>query len=320
MADLFMGGGADHVGRYLVERRGDVYGQVAKLVMGLEEAVDDDDALRARYLLADLRRTLRGALAFLSDEVYAELERLEALGDALPEDEREGPIPSALRPELSDRLQLLHVKMARVLRLPQMQDMEQIVGLPARLKQRLAEERAELEARGRQRELEEQCWKHEAEARELIGRREHAKAVKCLRRAVRLDPTRAVFRNDLGVVLSLLGRNEEAVEEYRAAVALNERHPQRRTEEWTTSYYNLGVALRKLATEGLSGGIPGRAGLERLAQRLSEAQAAFEEYTRLNATGPKVREARELIATCAGQLTELRAALTAQRATEPASG
>jgi tetratricopeptide (TPR) repeat protein len=283
------------VSRLLVEKRCEVYSRVAALIMELEEALDEDDGLRTRHLLADVRRCLRSALAFLTADVYAQLERLEELAAGLPE--AEGEVPSHLAQELTDRVQLLHVELARSLQLPRLQDLEEIVGLPLRLKRRRAEEARQLEARTRQREVEDRCWQLEAEARELIRAKQYGKAVKSLRRAVRIDPNRAVLRNDLGVVLSLQDKADEAVAEYRAAVSLNERFPAQRTDEWTTSYYNLGVSLRKRSQEQLL-----RGDVERCAASLAEAQEAFREYTRLSATGPKVQEAHEVIGQISAQL------------------
>lgn len=299
---------ADQVSRLLIEKRCEVYTQVAALLMDLEEAVQDDDGVRARYLLQDVRRTLRTALAFLTDEVYGELERLEALMELLPTREGAG-IPAQAADELQDRIQLLHVKLARSLKLPTLQDLEQIIGLPQRLKQRLEEEQRGLEARARRRQLEEECWRYEAAAREEIGRKHYARAIKSLRQAIKLDPERPVFHNDLGVVLSLLGKTDEAIAEYRLAVELNERQPDRRTEEWTTSYYNLGMALRKRAGELLerrdeAGGL----------DLLRQARAAFEEYTRLNAAGAKVNEARTAAERIGEQVARLEAAAVAARA------
>lgn len=288
----------DDVGRLLVHKRCEIYSRVAALIMDFEEALDADDGLRSRFLLQDLRRALRSGLAFLTDEVYQELERLEELGGCLPADE--GPIPSQRAQELSDRLQLLHVKLARSLRLPYLQDLEQIVGLPRRLRRRLAEERREQAERAKERALEEQCWDLEAEARQCIANKDYGRALKCLRKAARLDPTRAVFQNDIGVVLSLQGKSAEAANAYRRAVSLNEQHPARRTEEWTTSYYNLGVALRKVAGEALR-----RKDRDRARVHLEEAGAAFSEYTRLTVTGPKVQEARKIIDRIRSQLEEL---------------
>ena len=98
------------LGQLLLERRCEVYTRAAGLIMDLEEALDVDDGLRARFLLHDLRRCLRSALAFLTAEVFRELERLEAFSDVLPSDE--GPVPSGARSELADRIQILHVKLA----------------------------------------------------------------------------------------------------------------------------------------------------------------------------------------------------------------
>jgi tetratricopeptide (TPR) repeat protein len=289
----------DQVSRILIEKRCEIYSQVAALLMDLDEAVEEDDGVRARYLLQDVRRTLRTALAFLTADVYGELERFEALMDLLPTREGAG-LPSEAAAELHDRAQLLHVKLARSLTLPALQDLEQIVGLPQRLKLRLNEESRGLEAQARRRQLEGECWQYEAAAREEIGKKNYSRAIKSLRQAIKLDPERAVFRNDLGVVLSLVGKHDEAVQEYRAAVELNERHPDRRTEEWTTSYYNLGSALRKRSQELFERGDgPGAVDL------LRQAREAFEEYTRLSAAGPKVHDARGLVERLSQQLDDL---------------
>ncbi len=293
-------GGTEHVSRLLVEKRCDVYSQVAALVMEVEEALDEDDGLRTRYLLRDIRRCLRRALAFLTDEVYEELSRLETIASCLPAGE--GPIPPEHQGELQDRLQLLHVKLARSLKLPYLQDLEQIMSLPTRLKLRLREEEREREGRRRQLEIEERCWDHESEARALLKQKHYPKAIKSLRKAVRLDPTRAVFHNDLGVVFSLQDKNSEAVQEYREAVSLNERYPGRRTDEWTTSYYNLGIALRKVAHQSLA-----RNQSDGSIKHLCESREAFREYTRLSATGPKVQDARKVIEQISAQIQKIEA-------------
>jgi tetratricopeptide (TPR) repeat protein len=292
----------DQVSRILIEKRCEIYSQVAALLMDLDEAVDEDDGVRARYLLQDVRRTLRTALAFLTADVYGELERFEALMDLLPTREGAG-LPSEAAAELHDRAQLLHVKLARSLTLPALQDLEQIVGLPQRLKLRLNEESRGLEVQAKRRQLEGECWQYEAAAREEIGKKNYTRAIKSLRQAIKLDPERAVFRNDLGVVLSLVGKHEEAVREYRAAVELNERYADRRTEEWMTSYYNLGSALRKRSQELFERGDAASA-----ADLLRQAREAFEEYTRLSAAGPKVHDARGLVERLSQQLSDLAAA------------
>lgn len=287
---------AEQVSRLLIEKRCEVYTQVAAQLIDLTEALADDDGVRCRYLLDDLRRALRTALAFLTDEVYQELERLEGLKELLPTREGQG-IPTAAHDELSDRLQLLHVKLARSLQLPRLQDLEEIVGLEPRLKRRLADDGRGLEASKRRRTVEEACLRHEAEARDEIGKKQYARAVKALRAAIDLDPERAVLRNDLGVVLSLMGKTADAVREYATAVALNERLADQRTPEWSTSYFNLGTALRKLAGEAAERG--DHAGWR---DALGRAREAFEEYSRVTASGAKVHDARGLVAAIGEQL------------------
>ncbi|MBI3726480.1 tetratricopeptide repeat protein [bacterium] len=274
---------ADQAYRLLMDKRCELYTRIAGLVTEVEEALDSEDAERSRFLLEDVRKALRASLAFLTDEVYEELERIESLAGLM---QHTTPDSTKGMEELRDSLQLLHVKLARSLRLPG-QDMAEIVGLPARLKRKLDEGRKALEEKQRQRDLEERSWSYEAVARELIGAKQYKQAVKQLKQAVRLDPERAVFRNDLGVVYGLLGLNEEAASEYRAAVALNEKHPDRRTDEWTTSYYNLGVALRKIAGEHSAPGQEAKA-----LALVQEAKNAFEEYLKVTPGGPKLGLAR----------------------------
>lgn len=286
----------DPVSRLLIEKRCEVYTQVAALLMDMQEAHDEDDGLRARYLVLDVRRALRTALAFLTDEVYQELEKLEALLELLPTREGAG-IPAPAAAELGDRVQLLHVKLARSLKLPRLQDLDEIVGLEPRLVRRLEDESKGLEAKQRRRELEAQCLRHEAEARDEIGKKAYARAAKALRAAIGVDPDRAVLHNDLGVVLSLMGKTDEAVQEYEQAVALNERLVDRRTPEWTTSWFNLGAALRKQGLELLDRGLTGP-GVE----ALRRAREALDEYGRLGASGAKLQEARGLVAQLGEQL------------------
>lgn len=270
--------------RLLMEKRCEVYNKTAGLLMEVEEALDHEDADRARILLDDVRKALRSSLAFLTDEVYEELEHVEALAglanQALPANSSNGE-------ELRDALTLLHVKLARSLRLPG-QDLADIVGLPPRLKRKLEESQKKLEEDKKRRDLEEQSWNFEAVARELIGAKQYKKAVKHLKQAIRLDPERAVFHNDLGVVYGLLGLHEEAAAEYRIAVQLNEKIAARRTDEWTTSYYNLGLALRKLAAEHDAPGQEPKA-----LALVRDAKTALDEYVKVTPGGPKLGIARK---------------------------
>lgn len=270
--------------RLLMEKRCEVYNKTAGLLMEVEEALDQEDLERGRLLLDDVRKALRSSLAFLTDEVYEELEHVEALAGLA---NQAAPANASSQEELRDSLTLLHVKLARSLRLPG-QDLADIVGLPARLKRKLEESQKKLEDEKKRRELEEQSWNFEAVARELIGAKQYKKAVKHLKQAIRLDPERAVFHNDLGVVYGLLGLHEEAAAQYRRAVQLNEKHPARRTDEWTTSYYNLGIALRTLASEHDA---PGQ---EKKALALvREARSALEEYVKVTPGGPRLGFARK---------------------------
>jgi len=66
--------------------------------------------------------------------------------------------------------------------------------------------------------------------------------------------------------------------------------------------YNLGIALRKVAQGALQRGEVARA-----VAHLQEAREAFTEYTRLNATGPKVQDARRVIEQISTEVREFEA-------------
>lgn len=271
------------------ERRCAIYTQAANLISDFEDLLREDGFRReaeARYpggvpeVLGALRRVLRGNLAFLDREVTRELERLEsALGS-------EGPERLS---ELQDRVAILHIRLAALLQSQRgLHAYGEIRELDPRIEQRLADEARLEEVQARAQALGEECSNLEQEARAHIAKEEFAKAAKALRRAIRIDPRRAVLRNDLGVVLSLLGKTQEAAAEYRAAIALNEQEPGRRTEEWTTSYYNLGVALRKLAQSIFRAGE-----VERGRETLRSAGEAFHAFRQLQPKGAEHGRAQE---------------------------
>lgn len=249
------------------ERRCALYERAAILLAGAEGV---GTRPQAKALIEGLRRTLRGGLAFLDRAVVRELELLEGLGAQLAD----GALTREEYQDLQDRLALLHLQLGRLLHGPQsLVDFRELTQLDPRLEQRLRDERRLEEVQARARALEEEGQALEAEARGHIASEDFPRAARALRRAIRIDPRRAVLRNDLGVVLSLLGKTEEAIAEYRAAIALNEQEPERRTEEWTTSYYNLGVALRKQAQAAFRSGWADE-GRDHLASA-GEAFAAF---------------------------------------------
>lgn len=284
------------------ERRCAIYTQAANLISDFEDLFRDDalrdDALRRNpggvvALVTELRRTLRGNLAFLDGEVVRELERLEAVLAALGLGA--GSKDPTQLAELQDRVAILHLRLAALLQSQRgLAGFSEIRELDPRLEQRLRDEARLDEVQARAQALGEECSTLETEARTHIASEEFAKAARALRRAIRIDPRRAVLRNDLGVVLSLLGKTQEAAAEYRAAIALNEQEPSRRTEEWATSYYNLGVALRKLAQVTFRGGQ-----VERGRDTLRNAGEAFHAFRQLQAPGTahaRVGEAEQALA------------------------
>jgi tetratricopeptide (TPR) repeat protein len=278
----------DETRRVLVERRCDLYVRVAGHLLDIEDALDRDDPERARFAFEEARRALRSSLAFVNEEVVRALEQAEVVLLPSGPGSKEPALPGTLEEEARDRVQVLHVRLARMLALPGA-DVAKLLGGGERLERKLAEDEAAVVEKARRREVEEKLKTDERIARELIGQKQFKKALRHLKRAVRLDPERAVLRNDLGVVYGLLGCHEQAVEEYRAAVALNEKHADRRTDEWTTSYRNLGIALLKLAAEEEEGGELGRALLH-----TGEAKAAFTSFLEVTPDGPRLAEARSL--------------------------
>jgi hypothetical protein len=156
--------------RALVDRRCDLYVRVAGLVMDVEDALDRDDPDRARYAFDEMRRALRSSLAFLSDEVRRALEQAEAchVGESAASEE-----------DLRDALQVLHVRLARLLDLPG-QDIVEVMGLSERLRQKLAADEAATEEREKRRALDERLRTDEILARELIAQKQYKKALRVL--------------------------------------------------------------------------------------------------------------------------------------------
>lgn len=291
--------------RLLVERRIEIYARIAALLMDLEGALATDDWEQARYQLVELRRILRTSLAFLTDEVYEELEQIEDicnLGTGVENIRRPANFEALL-----DHLQLLHMKFSRALREPTFQDLESIVGVDVRLKRKLKASRRDLAEKVKQRENEEAAWDLEAQARVFLKNKEPKKALNSILKALELAPNRAVFHNDLGFVYGQLSRLIESVQAYRQAINLNEIHPELRTEEWTTSYYNLGVALRKLASKAF------RKNERQTAFRYtSEALDHFETYLSVCPSGQKAAMVRQTIV----ELLEVHDILQAQVSAE----
>jgi tetratricopeptide (TPR) repeat protein len=284
--------------RLLIERRAEIYSKVAALIMDIESGINLDDWERAHYHLEDMRRILRVGLAFLTDEVYEELEHIEAIC-SLGTGAKNHQKPKNVK-ELRDHLQLLHVKLSRSLKVPDFQDLEDIVGMDIKLKRKLKASRKGLAEKVKRREIIEQSWEYEGKAREFLASNQPRKALKFLLHAIRLDPNRGVFHNDLGYVYGLLNQARKSVAEYREAVRINEANPERRSEEWMTSYFNLGIALKKLAQQTFENGED-----EKALAYGNEAINYFEDYLKVMPTGSKVSFTRSIII----QLSELTAAL-----------
>ncbi len=288
----------------LAERRCKLYERVAEQVLVAEDALSGGDGATARRALEEIRRSIRTGLAYVTDEVYEELEHLEATYLTGPT-----VVEGGAAADLRDHLTLLHVKLARSLRAPFLQELEDIVALGPRLKRKLAASRDAFRERLARRELEEKAWELEAEARDALAAGKHRRAIKQLKRAIKLDPGKPVFHNDLGFVYSALGWYPYAITEYRTAIELNEKHPEHRTEEWTTTYFNLGIAQRKKALQGL-GTLgddvdPKSAAFQNVIEELVEARSAFEHYLQTTPTGNMVDRTRELMTSLDATIKEL---------------
>lgn len=295
----------DETRRVFVERRCELYVRVAGHLLELEDALDRDDPDRARFAFEEARRALRSSLAFLTEDVVRALEQAEVVLLPSGPGSKEPALPGNLEEEARDRVQVLHVRLARMLALPGA-DVAKLIGSD-RIEKKLAEDEAAVVERARRLEVEEKLKTDERIARDLIGQKQFKKALRHLKRAVRVDPERAVLHNDLGVVYGLLGCHEQAVEEYKAAVALNDKHADRRTDEWTTSYRNLGIALLKLSAEEEEGGDEQRA-----LDHAREAKAAFTSFLEVTPDGPRLAEARALAKRAEDELCSLE-----ERAAEP---
>ncbi|MBL4846851.1 MAG: hypothetical protein JKY65_15135 [Planctomycetes bacterium] len=295
------------------ERRCAIYTQAATLISDLEQALSSNPTGAGpepasasppfRLVVADLRRCLWGNLAFLDRDVIRAFDRLEAsvaegLSAAQASSVQASPVKGEVIAGVRDRLAILHLRLARLLQSQRgLVDLAEISELDPRLEQLMRDEARLEQVHARAQALGEECQALEVEARGHIANEDFSRAARALRRAIRIDPRRAVLRNDLGVVLSLLAKTEEAAAEYRAAIALNEQEPQRRTEEWTTSYYNLGVALRKLAQVSFRAG-DAEAGRQHL-QNAGESLDAFrllQQATPGGAGQSRVAEAEQALA------------------------
>ena len=306
-SEVFASGAGGMAGQVLAERRCALYERVADLLLQAEDSLSLGQSDRAREAISDVRHAIRSALAYVTDEVFEELEQLEALcsvelgaGASLSE--------SAAR-DIRDHLTLLHVKMARCISSPALQDLESVMGLPTRLRQRLEESRVAFRERVRQREMEEQAAIHERQARDSIAAGRHRKAIKQLQKAVQLHPERGVYHNDLGWVFGSIGRLDRAVEEYREAIVLNEANPGQRTAEWTATYFNLGVALQRSAWQVLD--VACDEGSDAYANAcvegvrfLEQARDALESYRKTTPSSSRLERTSELLASIDEELQD----------------
>lgn len=294
-------------GQVLVERRCALYERVAGLLLQAEDSFSLGQSDRAREAIGELRRVIRSALAYVTDEVFEELEQIEALSSG------EIGVGAGLSvgavQELRDHLALLHVKMARCVSSPVLQDLEDVMGLPTRLRQRLEESRVAFRERIRQRDIEEQAAIYERQARESIAAGRHRKAIKQLQKAIQLHPERGVYHNDLGWVFSSIGRLDRAVAEYGEAIVLNEANPEQRTAEWTSTYFNLGVALQRSAWQVLD--VACDEGSDAYAEACGEgvrllelARGALESYRKTTPSSSRLERTCELLASIDEELQD----------------
>lgn len=200
-----------HSLQLLASRRFDLYTALAPHLVDLDEAIDEKNVRKIIETFAGVYRRMRESLAFLSRPLYRSLRAME---EAI-----EGGSDSPGGVDL-DRLRLallrLHVEMARALREPAFESIEEILDLDAGSRARLAEVApagvAERPARGMGEALDRsgRGWK-------MISDRKYRGAVKEFRKALALVPGEPTFRTDLGQALLLAGDAVGAVAELSAA-------------------------------------------------------------------------------------------------------
>jgi tetratricopeptide (TPR) repeat protein len=286
----------DHALKLLVDRRAELASKTAMTSLELDACLLSADWRGLRRRAAELQQTLRSQLAFLNGDIYAQLERLRLL---CPRNTADRDAALADPEDFADQLKLLQVSLARAIFEAQPEPLEDILGLPVRLRRKLEQSEAAKAARLAQRATEERAWGLEADARRAIAAGQFPKALKALTQAVELHEL-PVFHNDMGYAYGQGGEVDEAVRSYRRAAALNESRPELRSEEYQTTYFNLGVALRKLAQQHL---LEDRLELALKANR--DARDALARYRALLPHGPQVGRAASLIVRVSKDIDEL---------------
>ncbi|MBI4577601.1 MAG: tetratricopeptide repeat protein [Planctomycetes bacterium] len=244
---------------WLAQRRGTLYVEAVRLQERVACEILEARPEVARVAAAELVEVVRSHLALTTAEVRRALEAVRA-GVA------SWPVDLALWQALALPLE---VALARTLVLgDELEDPLDVLGVPEAMRARLGPGDGRTPAGSRVEDLER-------EAHRLLGLRKFKRAVRSLRRAVRVEPGRSALHNDLGLAYAMAGLPGRAIECYRRAIELNRLHPERRSPEWALAWFNLGRAWRRMGAEAFEDRM-----LDRAVEAYAASREAFEAYLR----------------------------------------
>lgn len=274
----------------LIQKRCEIYSQVAQYLLTIEETLETREWEKLLDAFEKIRRIIRTSLPFLTEQIFFELERLEAL--ILPHKNK----PSGLSAdELKTRFAILHVQFSKALKSTETQDMEEILSLPKEIRKQIKNSERELLDIKEETKKREQASELAREAEKFAEEKNFKRAVKNFQKAIQLWPDQAVYHNDLGVVYAYQNMLEKAMEEYQRATQINEQKPEQRTPQWTLTYFNLGKIYKRLGDQILDRKIPVKEQLEGGWKEYEKAIQALEEFLKLTSQGDKADQAKSLI-------------------------
>jgi tetratricopeptide (TPR) repeat protein len=313
--------------RLVMERRFALYSDAAPIIIEIEEGLRAGD-IRILERVGELDRILRSSLAFLTPAVSDALGRLRdstkdaLVGGRFDEDEviqNISDLHLAMGQLLHDNI--LH-EMTKILRLPTAQPatsgLDLVEAPPAepvpgefkppsavpvtppakREKPPSARTKTTLIEAPPPNEIK--AWKHQKKAQEFYEQENYKKAVKQYYRAIKLLPGQPSFHNDLGLALRKVGRTSDAIAEYRLAIDLANRYPDKRGEEWFNAYFNLGNALRAMADEELA-----QKNVDVALDAHRDSITAYIEFLNHDARSPNAAYAQKMVRNNQGDIREL---------------
>lgn len=231
-----------HSLQLLTTRRFDLYSSLAPLFADLEEAVDERNVRGIIEKSATVHRRMRESLAYLNRAIWSAMSRVE---EAI---EGGDDVSGGLDLEgLRIALLRLHVEMARSLRDPSFEPIEDILGVDAGLRVLLHKGGEKGRRTDRDRRMEE-ALEFSRRGWKLLSEGKHGGAAKQFRKALDLLPGDPKFRADLGQALVLSGDATGAVAELTLAVGRYEESPGEAGDQ-RRAIRALGRARRTLSEE-----------------------------------------------------------------------